>query len=144
MGIKQRWEKTNPIQYSTKEVLALVLPLLNADERILIAYLFGSRANNTKESSDIDIAIYTSRDFLWDDYYLLYGEITKKLHSDRLDLLWLNIAEPILCFEVIRNGKVLFYKDADILNDFELKAKKRYYDYSFYLNKRRARRQLGL
>lgn len=144
MGVKERWKNTKPILYSTNEAIALILPLLNADQRILIAYLFGSRANGSEKSFDIDIAIYTSGDFLWEDYHLLYGELTKKLHSDRLDIIWLNNAEPILSFEVIRNGRVLFFRDADRLNDFELKAKKRYYDYALYLNKRRVRRQIGI
>lgn len=89
----------------------------------------------------MDVAIYTSRDFTWDDYFRLYGELTKALHSDRLDLAWLNKSEPILAFEVIKTGKVLFYRNADVLNDFELMAKKRYYDHVLYLKKRRAREQ---
>lgn len=145
MSVKERWKRTTPLKYSTDDAAALMLAILKEDPRILIVYLFGSRAKDTnKISSDIDIAIYTSTDFSWQDYYLLYGNLTKRLRSDRLDLVWLNRAEPILSFDVIKNGKVLFFNNADILNDFELKARKRYYDYALYLKKRRSRRELGL
>ncbi|MEW6067192.1 MAG: nucleotidyltransferase domain-containing protein [Nitrospirota bacterium] len=144
MSVKERWEKTSPLNFSTEDAISLLLPLLKSDSRILIAYLFGSRAKKQEQSPDIDIAIYTSDNFSWDACYMLYGELTKKLHSDRIDLVWLNEADPILCFEVIKNGRVLFYKDADVLNDFELRFKKRYYDYSLYINKHRRYREGGL
>jgi predicted nucleotidyltransferase len=145
MSVKERWKGTKQIKFSTDEAMTLMLSVLKTEHCILIAYLFGSRLKDkNKISSDIDIAIYTSDDFSWQDYYLLYGSLTKRLHSDRLDLVWLNRAEPILSFDVIKNGKVLFFNNADTLNDFELKAKKRYYDYAIYLNKRRRRRELGL
>jgi len=144
MAVKERREKSRPIKFTTEKAISLILPLLENDPRILTAYLFGSRIKKSDQSSDIDIALYTSKDFSWKDYYLLYGKLSKALCSDRLDLVWLNEADPILCFEVIKYGKVLFYKDADLLNDFELKNKKRYYDYVLYLNKHRRNREIGL
>jgi len=125
MAIKQRWYKTKPIRLTTEEALANILPLFKADSRILIAYLFGSRVNKEDmKNSDIDLAIYTTGQFQWKDYYLIYSEITKTLHSDRVDLVWLNHAEPILSFEILKTSKVVFYRDPDMLNDYELKVKK--------------------
>jgi predicted nucleotidyltransferase len=145
MSVKERWKGTKQIKFNTDEAISLATPILVSDSRIMIVYLFGSRAaKKDVQSSDIDIAIYTSDSFLWEDYYTLYGEVIKKLHSDRLDIVWLNKAEPILSFGVIKNGKVLFFRDADVLNDFELKTKKRYYDYILYLNKHRRQREVGL
>ncbi len=145
MSVKERWSKTKPISYSTDDAIALLLPLLKSDERIVTAYLFGSRVSEGGSlSSDIDIAIFTSNNFLWEDYYALYGELTKRLHSDRLDMVWLNKAEPILSFEIVKSGRVLFFHDADMLNEFELKIKKKYYDYILYLNKHRRHREVGL
>lgn len=142
MGVKERWRGTKEIRFSTDEAVALILPILQREHHVLAAYLFGSRAkeegcDKAKRDADMDIAIHTARDFSWEDYYRLYGELTKALHSDRLDLVWLNKAEPIIAFEVIKTGKVLFYRDADALNEFELMAKKRYYDHVLYLKKRR-------
>lgn len=144
MAVKERREKSRPIKFSTEKAISLILPLLENDPRILAAYLFGSRIKKAEPSSDMDIALYTSKDFSWEDYYILYGELSKALSSDRIDLVWLNEADPILSFEVIKNGRVLIYKDADLLNDFELKSKKRYYDYVLYLNKHRRNRELGI
>lgn len=138
MSVKERWIKTKPIKYSIHDAINKILSKLLDSPQIWIVYLFGSSLKDkNKSASDIDVAIYTSSDFSWQDYYLLYGELTKALHSDRIDLVWLNRADPILKFEIIKNGKVLYFKEADLLNDFELKAKKNYYDYVIYLNKRR-------
>ena len=145
MSVKERWIRTKPLEYGTEDAISLLLPLLKSDERIVAAYLFGSRASEEESlSSDIDIAVFTSDDFSWENYYTLYGELTKKLRSDRIDVVWLNKAEPILSFEVVKSGRVLFFHDADMLNEFELKAKKKYYDYILYLNKHRRHREVGL
>jgi len=144
MSVKERWKGTTPIHYAPSDVKVLLENLLKSDERIKIAYIFGSRVKKDNPLSDIDIAIYTSKDFLWQDYYLLYGECSKMLHSDRLDLVWLNKTEPILSFMVIKTGKVMFFCDEEILNDFEVKAKKSFYDYQLYLKKREKERGIGL
>lgn len=138
MSIKQRWQGTKPINISTEEALDRVLPFLKKDRRILICYLFGSRVASEMSHSDLDIAIYTSSDFTWQDYYLLYGEITRALHSDRVDIVWLNRAEPILSFEIITQGKTVYHVDDDLLNEFEIKTKKSFYDYKLYLKRRRS------
>lgn len=142
MSIKERWKGTKQIELNTAEAMDLILLSLKSDFRILSVYLFGSRISGKyNKASDIDMAIYTSENFFWDDYYILYGELTKRLHSDRLDLVWLNKAEPILSFGIIKEGRILFYRDADALNDFELRLKKRYYNYVLYLNKHRRYRK---
>lgn len=144
MAVKENRKKLKPIHYTTDQAISLIFPFLEKNPGVLAAYLFGSRIRKSDPSSDIDIAICTSRDFSWEDYYVLYGKMSQALGSDRVDLVWLNEADPILGFEVLKNGKVLFYKDPDLLNDFELKFKKRYYDYVLYLNKHRRNRGIGL
>jgi len=145
LGVRERWKGTKPIDMPPDLVVKTSEEVLRKNPKVLIVYLFGSLAKDkgTKES-DLDLAIYTTKDFSWDDYYDLYGELTIKLRSDRLDLIWLNMANPILQFEVIKHGKVLFYRDVDILNDYELKAKKNYYDYVIYLEKHRKASKDGL
>lgn len=136
MALRERRQATKPILFKTDQAVSLILPLLKEYTTILITYLFGSRITaRDNHDSDMDIALFTTNDFSWENYYILYGQLSKKLHSDRLDLAWLNKAEPILCFEIIRNSRILFYRDGDIVNDFESKAKKNFYDYSFYLKR---------
>ncbi len=144
MAVKERWGKSKPIPFTTDRAISLILPVLESHPHVLGAYLFGSRAHEGETSSDVDIAFYTSKDFTWEDYYRLYGKISQAIRSDRIDLVWLNEADPILSFEAIKYGKVLFYKDAELLNDFELKNKKKYYDHVLYLKKHRRNREIGL
>ena len=138
MGVKERWKRTAPISIPTAEAVESITKVLHADGRIKIAYLFGSRNRETHSpSSDLDIGFYTEGDYSWDEYMSLYGTLTQMLHSDRLDLVWLNAADPVISFEVICSGRVLFYADAETLNDYELKSRKRFYDYSLYLTRHR-------
>lgn len=138
MSVKERWKHTQPLRLETQEILEMVLPVLCDDQRILIVYLFGSRMRGEyDETSDVDVAFYTDQRFSWDDYYRLYGSMTKKLRSNRIDLLWLNKADSIVTFQVIKNGKVVYYSDAETLNEFELKSKQLFYDYGHYLTKHR-------
>jgi len=115
-----------------------VLPVLREDQRIHIVYLFGSRMKSEyDERSDVDIAFYADEQFTWDDYYRLYGDVTKKLRSNRIDLLWLNKADCIMKFQVIKSGKVVYYSDAESLNAFEQRSKQLFFDYRHYLAKHR-------
>ncbi len=142
MSVKERWIKQRPLKLSFNELKSVVYSTLIKNPQILIAYIFGSLVKgNFKEYSDIDVAIYTKEEFSWQDFYILYGNLTKEIHSDRVDLVWLNKAEPIISFEIIKTGKVLFYRNVDTLNDFELTVKKRYYDYVIYLKKHRQFRE---
>jgi hypothetical protein len=119
VGVSERWQKTAPIPFSSEEAARRCRRVLEADER------------------DLDLAIVTRSGFAWDDHYRLIERVGGALHSDRLDLLWLNQTDPVMTFQVIRDGAPLFSRSATALNDFERKAKQRYYDYQIYLRKRR-------
>ena len=57
-------EKTKPLKFSTKEVVNKFLEIVSKDRKILVAYLFSSRAKEIENlDSDIDFAIYTSINF---------------------------------------------------------------------------------
>lgn len=119
----------------TAEAVEALLPILRSDKNIIGVYLFGSRAADpSNNSSDLDVAFCAGKGFTWDAYYKLYGEVTLKLKSDMVDLIWLNSADQILAFQVIKYGRLLYCADAPALNEFELKQKKSFYDYSLYLN----------
>lgn len=91
--------------------------------------------------SDVDLAIYTTDGYGWDDLFALRGTLTGLLHSERLDLVWLNEATADVAFSVIRDGRLLHYADADRLNEFERRAIWRYRDRMLYLQRRRNRRR---
>lgn len=138
MSVKERWKYSEPLRFGTEAILETVLRMVRDEQRILIVYLFGSRIRADHDrTSDIDIAFYTDQLFSWDDYYRLYGDIIEKLKSNRIDLLWLNKADAIITFQVVKNGKVVHYSDPETLNGFELRSKRLYYDYGHYLVKHR-------
>lgn len=121
----------------TETAVASSVKIFSSDSRILAAYLFGSRARNENlHGSDLDLAFHADSSFTWNDYYLLWRNISKALHSDRFDLLWLNTASPDIVFDVIKFGRSVFHRNDEILNDFELYAKKRFWDYRIYLRER--------
>lgn len=138
MAVKEKWKGTRPLTISTEEAVDRALDVIREIRKVLVFYLFGSRATGGATSeSDIDFAFLSSKDFSWEEYYSLRGRLSGVLGTDRFNLLWLNKADPIITFEVIAMGRPLYFKDPETLNDFELRAKKRYYDYKNYLERRR-------
>ncbi len=145
MGIDERWKGTKPIKLTTKGAIDEILPLFSDDERIEALYLFGSRVRDEGPSSkDLDLAFYTGKDFTWEDFLSLYSEITIKLKSDRVDLVWLNKADPIISFEVVTGGRLLYAKDLDEVEKFETKTRLNFYDYKIYLKKHIEHRKDGI
>jgi len=66
----------------------------------LVAYLFGSHAKETENlDSDIDFAIYTSINFSFEDYLLLRSDLSLILKTNRFNLVWMNVADPIINIE---------------------------------------------
>jgi len=138
MAVKERWRGARPIGLNPEEMRGLLRGFFQGQRDVEVVYLFGSWAKgNASESSDIDLGIVTKGKFSWEDYYELCAKVAKLFRSDRFDLIWLNRADPVLKFLVIKEGEVLFYRDPDALNDYEFKAKGEYYDYTIYLQRRR-------
>ena len=141
MAVRERWKGTKPVGLSTSECVDLLLPATVSDARTEAVYLFGSRAaGESHADSDVDLAIYTTDDYEWDDLFALRGTLTGLLHTERLDLVWLNQAKAGVAFSVIRDGRLLHYADADRLNEFERRVIWRYRDRVLYLQRRRNRR----
>ena len=141
MAVRERWSRTRTIRWSTRRCVDLLLPVIAADWRVEAFYLFGSRTGDTATpDSDLDVAVYTGSEFTGDDLLALHGELVRLLRSDRIDLVWLNQADPVVAFSVIRDGKLLHYRDADRLNDIERRLTLLYRDHMLYLRRRRSRR----
>lgn len=101
------------------------------ENKVLAAYLFGSyaRGGQTAES-DIDIAVLLSDSSKNLQYYLhLVNEVSKVL-GDKVDLVILNTAPPILKHQVIKHGKLVYCKDEEARIRFEAWAQDEYLDFS--------------
>jgi len=126
MGLKT-WE--NPLAAGKGPLdLAVARPLLAdvfaADERVQLAYLFGSQAQGKAgERSDVDVAVRVSgypsmeeRDALrtaWEE------ALSELLGRNDVDVVVLNGADLYLRYQVIKHGQVLFARDpALVLEDW--------------------------
>jgi predicted nucleotidyltransferase len=107
------------------------------EHEVLVAYLFGSSARGFSSlESDVDIAVLlaTAAGGLLDAYLRLVDGLSQVL-GDRLDLVILNAAPPLLKYQVIKHGKVVFCRDERARVAFEARAMSEYLDLAIALRR---------
>jgi len=93
-------------------------------EGVLLAYLFGSLAEKNEKLSrsrppgDVDLAILTKEG----PAYGLLEAIADILGTDRLDLVDLRRASPVLRFEILRSGSPIYISDEDLRERYEMET----------------------
>lgn len=88
-----------------------------------LVVLFGSRASGQERpSSDVDLGI------LGGDVGVLAVEIIRLLGTDRVDVVDLARASPLLAMAVARGGRVLHEDKAGVFASFVSLAVRRYHD----------------
>ena len=107
-----------------KELLVPVFERYRA--KVVFAYLFGSMAiGEVSPLSDVDIAVYLAeenRESFFDLKLALHADISRALKRNDVDLVVLNtIRNEMLTADVIRNGVVIFDRDTETREDYELK-----------------------
>jgi len=120
----------------TKEQLAPIFK----KQKVVFAYLFGSQAKGTAGSlSDIDIAVYFAEEVVagerFDVRLGLLGELTDLYKTDRVDLVVLNDAPPLLAHRILKEGLLIFSDDDKMRLEYEVKAVLKYLDWKPYLDK---------
>ena len=99
----------------------IVKELLRCDY-IIFAFLFGSYAEKrATDISDIDVGIYTDKVVDLKDLGSLTANLEKSM-GKKTDLLILNNLykiKPVLLFEVISRGDLIFCRDNDKLTEFK-------------------------
>jgi predicted nucleotidyltransferase len=115
-----------------RERLGLLATLFEEAD-VLLAYVFGSFLHN-EAFADIDLAVLPGHRGLED----LREKICEILSTQRVDLVNLKTASPILRFEVLSTGSLIFKKDEPVENSFELSAIREYRD-TAHLRKSQAR-----
>ncbi len=112
---------------------------LTARPEILEAYLFGSSARGEAQPhSDLDVAVYlASRPASSPFGYAaeLTAELMAALGFDRVEVVILNDAPPLLYHRVLRDGIRLFARDLAATPTREGRALSRYCDYAVQLRK---------
>lgn len=111
---------------------------------VLAVYLFGSSASRKAGPlSDLDVAVLLDESRLKPGRRFhfrldLIGEAMGASHRPDVDLVLLNEASPLLAYEVIRGGRLLFERRRQARVEFESRAVGRYLDLKpFYRVSRR-------
>jgi predicted nucleotidyltransferase len=101
---------------------------------VALAYLFGSYVHEkVRATSDIDIAVLLdrSKEGLYSSYRELMLGVREALGTERFDLLLLNDAPPALQFEIISQGQLIYSRDEQVLNAFEMNVIRRFQDTAY-------------
>ncbi len=127
MGIAERWKGHKSLSQDISSSLGKLAPIFER-EGVALAYLFGSLAKadvvGTREPHDVDLALLVKEKPAW----MLRDEIAEALGSVRLDIVDLRCASPVLLFEIVRSGKLLYASDEAVKEDFVLSVLHLYRD----------------
>lgn len=141
---------------TTEEMVVCLRAYFEEREEVVVAYLFGSVARGRAGTlSDIDVAILVDESLIRPMRYgyraNVLTDLMGRLHTNKVDLVVLNKASPLLAHEVVRNGKLVFCRDPDRRVAFETDAFRRYVDteplrriQAQYLERRIAEGKFGL
>ena len=111
-------------------------------DEVLFAYIFGSLATKSSNKfSDIDIAIFTDMEIIDNSEYR-YGyqaevltDLMNLLHTDKVDLVILNSAPPLLKHRVIYYGELLYTASEKDRINFQVDTINSYMDYKMLKRK---------
>ena len=132
-----------------KKLLAEASPPLFERYGVDLAYLFGSaNSGRFRPLSDIDIAVRFKPGHKPDDFFRLSALLEIKLVKllrRKIDISILNLASPLLRYEVVKNGAVLFSINDEERSLFHIRAYRDYDDFchaqQFYIRALRERLQ---
>ena len=125
MGTKERWTGFRELPPGIKQGLERLVPLFER-ENVLLAYLFGSLSRG-QEGNDVDLAILVQDR----PAFRLRDAILDCLGTERVDLVDLQRASPVLRFQIIRAGHPLYVSDQALQERFELATLHLYRDTRF-------------
>lgn len=117
--------------------------ILQAEENIIAAYVFGSRIKGTAgKKSDLDLALVVKDESLV-SYGALYLQINNLFPSLEVDVRIVSInSSPLFLFQILKNGICIYKKEESERVKFEVSVLKNYYDgehlrgiYNHYLKK---------
>ena len=118
----------------TRELLTSLAAAIQPREEILEAYLFGSRATGaTHAHSDVDVAVYLADRRPTGSAFGYAADLSAvlmaALGTNRVDVVVLNDASPLLYHRVLRDGERILSRDLRATTTREGYALSRYCDY---------------
>jgi predicted nucleotidyltransferase len=138
--LARRSERADDVHVDRKLLIERLTAVLRARAEIFEAYLFGSQARgDAHPGSDVDVAVFVDRARAPDAPFGYPAELATALAStcgaERVDVVVLNEAPPLLYHRVLRDGIRLFARDARAATTREGRALSRYCDYLPQLRK---------
>lgn len=125
------------LESEESKVIKMLLTDLIAKFQINLLIGFGSyQTERFTHDSDIDLAYQSDRCLSPNEEMELLSGFVFLYKKDRIDLVDLKKASPLLMFEIASNGNVLFETDESFLR-FKLKASARYAETRFLRKMRR-------
>jgi predicted nucleotidyltransferase len=110
---------------ATEEIRERLVPFYKESDLRLIV-LFGSALTGAShKKSDIDLAFLFDRPV---DILSLTNKVIRLLHTDKVDVIDLKHASPLLKYSVAEKGKLLYEKAPGMFFEFYLLAFKEYVD----------------
>jgi predicted nucleotidyltransferase len=133
MSVSERWKGHEPLPPDVIRKVEGLQSYWQESGDIRLVYLFGSLAERNN-ANDIDLAILFDGKSSYDRIALIKEDLYNLLNTQRIDLIDLNRAGPVLKFDIISKGKSLYLQDDEILNSFELRTIKEHMD-TIYMRK---------
>lgn len=126
--------KRNRIPSDISDRLERLSSLLQQDQRVIFAYLFGGLATGVqKPLSDVDIAIFLSPECVDAETKLdLIGLLTDTLGTDEVDLVVLNTAPISLVGRILKQKKLLADNQPFQRHEFESLAMREFFDFRWF------------
>jgi predicted nucleotidyltransferase len=125
MGTKERWKRFREFPRDIKQGLERLVPLFER-EHVLLAYLFGSLSRG-QQGNDVDLAILVQEG----PAFRLRDAVLDCLGTERVDLVDLKRAPPVLRFQIIRTGLPLYVSNQALQAQFEFATLHLYRDTHF-------------
>ncbi|MBI3333007.1 MAG: nucleotidyltransferase domain-containing protein [Candidatus Omnitrophica bacterium] len=105
-----------------------------AHRGISALYLFGSQATGKAGPlSDLDVAVLLNEKQIRPGRFFscrldLMAEVMRACRQSDVDLVLLNETTPLLAYEVVRGGRLIYERDHDARVEFEARAVQHYLD----------------
>ena len=116
-----------------------VVEFLSTQERVKLAYLFGSVAEGKEgKLSDVDLAVFLDESLSKKEKFSLQlkliSELTGILKTDKVDLTVMNNAPLLLNYNIIKHGKI-FKDDLETKIRVESGILSDYLDMKYYIDR---------
>ena len=122
-------EGNQPVASNNKElidIISVIKRVLEGFDFVLFAYVFGSRVTGgASPGSDVDIAVFTSRDLSWKEFVGLMHALEGALRL-KVDLVHLNKTPLLLAYEMVSKGVLVLDRDVDRRGKFEVRTIKEF------------------